>query len=96
MTINPVTLSIKVTPKASRTCLAGREGETLKIRLAAPPVDGKANDALVEFLSKQLKVPKRNIIIRTGHNSRRKLVQVDGADPAVLEKFYLAADPNSP
>jgi uncharacterized protein (TIGR00251 family) len=96
MAFKPVTLCIKVTPKASTTCLAGREGETLKIKLAAPPVDGRANDALVEFLAEQLKVPKKNISMRSGHKSRRKLVQVVGADPEMLKKFCLAAEQINP
>ncbi len=96
MSLKPITLSIKVTPRASKTCLAGREGETLKIKLAAPPANGKANDALLEFLAAQLKVPKKSISIRTGHTSRRKLVEVVGADPEVWKKFCLAADQISP
>jgi uncharacterized protein len=96
MTLKPVILSVKVIPQAPKTCVVGNEGGTLKIKLTAPPVDGKANEALVVFLAEQLEVPKKNISIRSGHGSRRKLVQVVGADPEVMKKFCLAIGPSSP
>lgn len=82
-----VSFSVKVQPNASRTCLAGREGEFLKIRLAAPPVDGKANEALIEFLAKGLGVAKSRVTIRAGLSSRRKLVQVEGCSEKQLREF---------
>jgi uncharacterized protein (TIGR00251 family) len=70
-------LSIKVVPGASRTELAGWLGDTLKVRLAAPPEQGKANRALVRLLSETLDVPPRSIRIVSGTASPRKLVEID-------------------
>lgn len=70
-------------PRARATVLAGRHGDALKIRLAAPPVDGAANDELVRFLSKRLGVPRRAVTITAGLAGRRKTVKVEGIDTAV-------------
>jgi len=67
-----------VQPGASRSEFAGRHGERLKVRLAARAVDGKANQALVEFLAEHYKVPKRNVRIESGLKSRQKRVVIDG------------------
>ena len=66
-------------PGASRTEFAGRHGERIKVRLAARAVDGKANQALVEFLAQHYKVPKRNVRIESGLKSRQKRVVIEGA-----------------
>lgn len=79
-----VSFAVKVQPNASKTCAGGREGEFLKIRLAAPPVDGKANEALIAFLARQLSIPKSCVQIRSGVSSRRKVIQVEGCS---TEKF---------
>ena len=71
-------LSVRIIPNASRTEIAGREGATWKIRLAAPPVDGKANEALIEFLSDILDVPKSSIQIIKGHSSKQKILEIPG------------------
>jgi len=68
-----------VQPGASRTEFAGRHGERIKVRLAARAVEGKANQALVEFLAQHYKVPKRNVRIESGLKSRQKRVVIDGA-----------------
>jgi uncharacterized protein len=73
-----VTISLHVQPKASRTELAGEAGESLKLRVAAPPVDGAANDEVVKWLSKQLKVPKSRIEIVRGNRSPKKIVLISG------------------
>lgn len=79
-----VSFAVKVQPNASKTCVGGREGEFLKIRLAAPPVDGKANEALVAFLARRLSIPKACVHIRSGVSGRRKVIQVEGCSQ---EKF---------
>lgn len=73
-----VVLELHVQPGASRTEVAGLHGERLKIRLAAPASDGRANAALIEFLAEQLGVPRRNVSIASGAASRRKRVIVEG------------------
>jgi uncharacterized protein (TIGR00251 family) len=67
-----------VQPRASRTELAGRYGSAIKVRLAAPPVDGAANDALVRFLSERLAVPRSAVRLEAGAGGRAKIVVVDG------------------
>ena len=68
-------------PGASRSEFAGRHGERIKVRLAARAVDGKANQALVEFLAEHYCVPKRNVRIESGLKSRQKRVVIEGAAP---------------
>ena len=72
-------LELHVQPGAARTEFAGEHGGRLKLRLAAPPVDGKANAALVAFLAQYYGVPKRNVRIVAGASSRRKRILIEGA-----------------
>ncbi len=74
-----VILPLRVTPRASRTQIDGIVDGQLRVRLAAPPVEGAANDALVKFLSQTLKVPKSTIQIVAGQRGRAKSVLVRGA-----------------
>jgi hypothetical protein len=69
-------LELHVQPGAARSEFAGRHGERIKVRLAARAIDGKANDALVEFLAAHYGVAKRNVRIVAGLKSRRKRVVV--------------------
>lgn len=78
-----VELRIQVQPRASRTELAGTIGGALKIRLAAPPVDGEANDELIRFLAKTLGVAKRAVTIVRGGTGRKKVVRVAGVDATI-------------
>lgn len=70
-------LELHVQPGASRSEFAGRHGERIKVRLAARAVDGKANEALIEFLAEHFKVPKSRVRIASGLKSRRKRVIID-------------------
>ena len=75
-------LSIRVTPRAGRTAIAGiREGQ-LVVRLAAAPVDGAANEALVEAIAAALRIPRRNVSIASGERGRSKRVLVAGRSAA--------------
>ncbi len=65
-------------PRAKRTAVAGRYGDAIRIRLAAPPVDGAANEELVRFLAETLGVARRAVRITAGLTSRRKQVAIDG------------------
>jgi len=69
---------VRVIPRAKRTETAGFRGDALVVRLAAPPVDGAANDALIEFLAESLHVPRRAIHIISGERGRLKRVAVAG------------------
>jgi uncharacterized protein (TIGR00251 family) len=71
-----VLLDLHVQPGASRSEFAGRHGERIKVRLAAPAAENKANEALVEFLAQHYGVPRRNVRIVSGLRSRRKRVEI--------------------
>jgi len=73
-----VKITVHVVPRASRTALAGLHDDALRIRLAAPPVDGKANRTLIEFIAKTLKVPQRQVQLLAGDTARRKYLHVTG------------------
>jgi len=75
-----LTLTLHIQPGARKTEVAGEHGDALKIRLAAPPVDGKANTALLEFVAERLGVAKSAVTLKSGQTSRRKVVEVSGAD----------------
>ena len=81
-----VTLTLHVQPGAKRSEIAGLHGDALKIRLAAPPVEGRANDALLRFIADLFGVPLRQVELRQGGQSRHKVVAIDGSktDPEIL------------
>ncbi len=72
------TVSVRVVPRSSKEGVAGFEGGVVKIRLNAPPVEGKANDALVRFLAKAVGVPRSRVTLVTGERGRSKIVRVAG------------------
>jgi uncharacterized protein (TIGR00251 family) len=81
------TLAIHVQPGAKRSRVAGLHGDRLKVRIAAPALDGRANEALVEFVAEALGVPKRSVGIVAGERSRDKVVAVGAdCDPALLAR----------
>jgi uncharacterized protein (TIGR00251 family) len=82
------TLTLHVQPGARRTEVAGLHGDALKIRLAAPPVDGKANAALIEFVADRMGVPGSSVRLVSGRTSRRKTLALDVA-PADAEQRLL-------
>jgi uncharacterized protein len=73
-----VRFSVHVQPRASRTEIAGEHGTAIKVRLHSPPVDGAANQELIDFLSEKLGVSRRAVRITGGQSSRAKTVEVDG------------------
>jgi uncharacterized protein (TIGR00251 family) len=82
-------LDIRVIPRAPRTRVDGRRGGAILIRLAAPPVDGAANAALIAFLATALDLPRRNIRIVSGETSRDKRVSIQGLDEATARTRLL-------
>lgn len=79
------TLALHVQPGAKRAGVAGLHGARLKLRIAAPALDGRANDALVAFVAEKLGVPKARVAVVRGERSRDKVVAVSGeCDPARL------------
>ena len=79
-------IAVHAQPGAKKSAVAGLHGEALKIRVAAPPVEGKANEALIAFVARALGVPRRAVTLARGETSREKLLLVadDDADPARL------------
>lgn len=71
-----VTISVKLQPRSSRNQVVGREGDSYRIKVTAPPVDGKANAALVKLLAKKLGIPPKKIDILSGHTSRLKTIRI--------------------
>ena len=80
-----VELLVLVQPRASRSRVLGEHGGYLKIQLAAPPVDGAANAALLELLAGLLGVPRRQVTLVSGESSRRKRVRAAGVDAPMAE-----------
>ena len=79
-----VRVSVHVQPRASRSEIIGQHGTALKVRLQAPPVDGAANEALVQLLAESLGVSRRSVRVVTGATSRAKTVEVDGTTEAAV------------
>ena len=85
-----LTLTLHIQPGAKKTEFAGLHGDALKIRLAAPPVDGKANEALVRFVADQLGLAKSAVNLKSGQTSRRKVLEVIGATAEAIARFAQA------
>lgn len=77
-----LSLTLHVQPGAKRTEIAGLHGEALKIRLAAPPIEGRANEALLRFIADTFDVPLRQVELKQGGQSRHKVVMVTGSKVA--------------
>jgi uncharacterized protein (TIGR00251 family) len=77
-----VLLLVSVVPNAKRTAVDGLHDGALRVRLAAPPIDGRANEALVAWLAKSLGVPRREVRLLRGESARRKQLEIDVAPAA--------------
>ena len=82
-----VRFAVHVRPRASRSEIAGLHGEALKVRLAAPPVDGAANAALIELLAEVLGVSRQLVQIAAGQHSRNKVVEVAGLSVESVQRL---------
>jgi uncharacterized protein (TIGR00251 family) len=78
-------LKVKAVPNATANAVAGRLGDAWKIRLHAPPEDGKANKALLDFLSEKLALPRTALALAVGNASREKLVSINGLSLSSVE-----------
>ena len=90
-TAGHITFSIKVQPRAKKNAINGTVGDALKVSLTAPPVDGKANQAVIEFFSGIFKIPRSSITIAAGLSSRNKVIRVTGVSAAALEQAFATA-----
>lgn len=82
-----ITLTLHIQPGAKRTESAGLHGDALKIRLAAPPVDGKANAALIDYLAERLGCGRAAVTLKSGQTSRRKVLIITGCTVASLSQL---------
>jgi len=73
-----VTFAVRVHPRAKKNAITGEMGDALKVALTAPPVEGRANDAVIEFLAEVLRVAKGSVSIAAGQSSRNKVIRVIG------------------
>jgi uncharacterized protein (TIGR00251 family) len=83
-----VAIRVHVQPRASRTEILGLHGDAIKIRLAAAPVDGAANDALIRLLASLLGVPRSAVTVTSGRSGRRKMVSVAGVTPSQVAQAF--------
>jgi uncharacterized protein (TIGR00251 family) len=80
-----VSFAVKVHPRAKKNAITGELGNALKVSLTAPPVEGKANDACIDFFAKLLKVPRSSVSIAAGQTSRNKVIRVAGISAKDLQ-----------
>ena len=81
---------VRVQPRAKRSGVAGKIGAEWKVQVAAPPVEGKANEACVEFFSRGLRVPRSAVRIVSGAASRHKRIEIEGVAQEALDGFLSA------
>lgn len=82
-----ITLTLHIQPGAKRTECAGMYGDALKIRLAAPPVDGKANAALIDYIAERLDCGRAAVTLKSGQTSRRKVLAVSGCSAEAVARL---------
>ena len=80
-------IRVRVQPRAKKTALAGRIGEEWKLLLAAPPVDGKANEACVKFFARGLRIARSRINLILGEKSRHKVLELEGVSEVEFARF---------
>lgn len=90
----PQTITIHVQPNAKTTEVTGWHGDAIKIRIAAPAIDGRANDLLIAFLSDILNLPKRAITIRHGHLGRQKTIEILSSHPDIASQLLSQTSKN--
>lgn len=84
-----VSISFYVQPKASRNQIAGLHGDAIKLRITAPPVDGKANEAVIRFVAELFGIPKSAVSIESGESSRSKRLSLAGVSAAAANRVLL-------
>ena len=81
-----VTFTVKVHPRARKNAVTGVVGDALKLAVTAPPVEGRANQAVVEFFADLFEIPSASVTIASGETGRRKVVRVTGVSKQVIEQ----------
>jgi len=80
------TFAVKVQPRAKKNAITGELGDALKLALTAPPIEGRANQACIEFFANLLKVPRSSVTIASGETSRNKVIRVAGLSAEEVKK----------
>jgi uncharacterized protein len=81
-----ITFAIKVHPRARKNAITGKVGDALKLSLTAPPVEGKANQAVIEFFADLFAIPRSSVTIASGETSRKKIVRIAGVSKPAAEQ----------
>jgi len=81
-----VTFVVKVQPRARKNAIVGELGDALKVQLTAPPVQGRANEACIEFFAKLLELPRSSVTIASGETSRNKVIRIVGISAAEVKE----------
>ena len=86
-----VTFAVKVHPRAKQDRISGVLGDALKLEISAPPVEGKANDACINFFSNFFKMPRSSVTIAAGLSSRNKVIRITGVKTSAIERAFAIA-----
>ena len=89
-------LQVRVSPGARRASVVGRHGDGWKVRVAAPPEKGRANDALVHLLANVVDVPASAVVVVSGHGARDKIVELTGVAPSDVERRLISVAGKEP
>jgi uncharacterized protein (TIGR00251 family) len=81
-----ITFAVKVHPRARKNAITGTVGDALKLGLTAPPVEGKANQAVIEFFSDLFQIPRSSVTIASGETSRNKVIRIAGVSKPAAEQ----------
>jgi uncharacterized protein len=91
MTAASTRLRLRVSPGAARAGISGRHGEAWKVRVTAPPEDGRANEAVLRLLAETLAMPRNAVSLVSGHGGRDKVVELTGVGPDLIERRLASA-----
>ena len=89
-TAKGVAFAVKVHPRARKNAITGTVGDALKLALTAPPIEGRANQAAIEFFAELFQIPRASVTIASGLNSRNKVVRLSGLSGAMVEQRLMA------
>ena len=81
-----ITFAVKVHPRARKNAITGTVGDALKLALTAPPVEGKANQAVIEFFAELFAIPRSSVTIASGESSRNKVIRIAGVSKRAAEQ----------
>jgi uncharacterized protein (TIGR00251 family) len=83
--------AVRVQPRARKNAITGKMGDALKLALTAPPIEGRANEAVIDFLAEVFQIPRSSVTIASGETSRNKVVRIAGLSRAAVEQRLAAA-----